>query len=824
MRLLAISAMLVVAVSAATAADRAGGNTSPAAAHHVENLARGRPYTLTPRPNYPHCTDPGDETQLTDGVYTRGYFWTQETTVGWRPGPPPFISIDLGKERPIRGVSWSAAAGVAGVQWPQALVVYVSPDRKRWFEVGDLVQLSGRKAKPPAKDYATHVYWTDAMKTRGRYVRIAALPCGPYVFCDEIEVLKGDDSFLKIPEPGRPVANPHAAMASRQVTRLAQAQFRRDLAAVQEHLDSANLPAPQKAPLSQQVTALAARIEQMPPLAVEGFRAVLPMTDLERDIFRLQAAVRRAQGKPLLRIWKTHRWNPLAPSQRPAMALEPALDVHTMQNERRADILNLTSAAADDLTVRLRVEGLPGGTNPRYLTVHEVLHVGTRHFVSVAAALLEAKRDGDDWLVTVPAGMTRQIWFSFFPKDIAPGTHEGTVDVRAPEVGRYRVPVRLKVYPLRMPDTKTLRLGGWSYTNGKGSYGVTPANRDAFIAHMRARHVNAPWATSAAMPQGKYDAAGAMVEKPDTANFDAWVRQWPGADCYMVFASVGSYSSVRATFAGSKVGTPSFEKKVAAWIRFWAQHVRGLGLKASQLGLLLVDEPNRQEQYDVIRAWAEVIQKTEPAVLVWEDTCPRTWDGFDEMARSVDVLTPNRSHWLERDEAFRNRFRAQRRAGRQLGFYSCAGPARTFDPYAYYLLQQWQCFKEGATWSGFWAFGDNARQSCWNEYLAQGNGPYCPVYIDETSVTGAKYMEAIAEGVQDYETLVMLCDRIAALEKRGKTPADLARARALLAGACDRVLAGAGTQGYRWDEPKDRTVADTVRVEILEVLTSLAGD
>jgi len=65
MRLLAISAMLVVAVSAATAADRAGGNTSPAAAHHVENLARGRPYTLTPRPNYPHCTDPVSYTHLT---------------------------------------------------------------------------------------------------------------------------------------------------------------------------------------------------------------------------------------------------------------------------------------------------------------------------------------------------------------------------------------------------------------------------------------------------------------------------------------------------------------------------------------------------------------------------------------------------------------------------------------------------------------------------------------------------------------------------------------------------------------------------------------
>ena len=35
-----------------------------------ENLALGKPYTLTPAPNYPHCSDPGDTTQLTDGRHT----------------------------------------------------------------------------------------------------------------------------------------------------------------------------------------------------------------------------------------------------------------------------------------------------------------------------------------------------------------------------------------------------------------------------------------------------------------------------------------------------------------------------------------------------------------------------------------------------------------------------------------------------------------------------------------------------------------------------------------------------------------------------------
>jgi len=530
----------------------------------------------------------------------------------------------------------------------------------------------------------------------------------------------------------------------------------------------------------------------------------------------------RARGELPLRIWTSHRWDPLAPSAEPgADAPPPALRIDAMQNERRADVLNLTNASEQPLTVRLRATGLPGRPTPECLDVREALHVGTRHFTAVAAALPPARRDGDACVVTIPSGMTRQVWFSVDTSGLEPGEHAATVHLDAGDGGTRRVPLHLKVWPLRMPEAKSLQVGGWSYTNGRGSYGVTPANRQAFIAYLRSRHVSTPWATAGAMPPGRFDSGGAFAEKPDTAAFDAWVHQWPGAACYMVFASVGSYSSVSSTFAGSKVGTPLFEKKVAAWIRFWAGHMRDLGLDPGRLGLLLVDEPNRPEQYDVIRAWEEVIQRTAPEVVVWEDTCPRQWDGFDAMAQACDVLVPNRGHWLTRDEAFRERFRALRKAGKRLGFYSCDGPARCFDPFSYYLLQAWHCFGEGGTWMGFWAFGDNGGASCWNEFVARGQGPYCPLYLDAESVTPAKYMEAVAEGVQDYETLVMLRDRLAALKRAGKASEAAARAERLLAGAVDRVLAGEEGRNYRWDEPKDRAAADRVRREILETLTAL---
>ncbi|MDD4101994.1 MAG: hypothetical protein PHU80_05110, partial [Kiritimatiellae bacterium] len=93
------------------------------------NVALHKPYTLEPTPGYRHCTDPGDKAQLTDGVYVEGYFWTQTGTVGWNNVAPVICTIDLGKVEPVCGVSWSTAAGVAGVSWPESLYVLVSDDR-----------------------------------------------------------------------------------------------------------------------------------------------------------------------------------------------------------------------------------------------------------------------------------------------------------------------------------------------------------------------------------------------------------------------------------------------------------------------------------------------------------------------------------------------------------------------------------------------------------------------------------------------------------------------------------------------------------------------
>jgi hypothetical protein len=319
------------------------------------------------------------------------------------------------------------------------------------------------------------------------------------------------------------------------------------------------------------------------------------------------------------------------------------------------------------------------------------------------------------------------------------------------------------------------------------------------------------------MDNGSYDDTGVMTQAPDTANFDAWVAQWPEAKMYMVFKAVGD------GFDGAKIGTAAFDAKVGAWARFWSDHMESLGLRPEQLGILILDEPHEKAQYDIITAWAKAIEAAAPGLVTWEDPQPQEDKDCLEMFSSVDVLCPYRHPFLSMPDWYRELFLGMQRQGKELWFYSADGPARCFDPYSYYLAQEWHCFKIGAKGSCFWAFGDNGRVSCWNEYPAAGNGPYCPTYIDETSITAAKYMEAIREGVQDFEYLTMLKTRVEELAAEGVPEDRLARARELLATGPDRVLAMEKGANYRWDEVKDRSVQDQVRIEVLQALVDLAG-
>ncbi|HUU02650.1 MAG TPA: EGF domain-containing protein [Myxococcota bacterium] len=784
---------------------------TPRSMPDMTNLALGATYTLDPAPNYALCTDPDDTVQLTDGVYTEGYFWTQASTVGWSRRNP-IVVVDLGADRPVRGVSYNTAAGVAGVEWPKAVYLFVAGADQVFHQAGDLVALHHRHEIPPADGYAIHRYWTDELHTHGRYLALAIV-ASPYLFVDEIEVFEGEQAWLAEPIAGEAVEDLGGAVSANQVRAQMVERFYSDMATLLQKADDLAVPAEVRDEILCEWDSVMAMLENMIP--EPDFRAVLPFDLLHERVLAVQARLWRFGGWPELTVWQSATWDNLPYLADPPRDASASLSVDLIQHEFRAAQLNLSNAGPRLKQVRLRVEGLPGGANPSRLTVHEVAWTDTADGIPVSDALPDAMREGDHYTIHVPSGLTRQVWFTFFLDGVTPGEHAGTI-VLDDGSGERQVPLSLHVYPFVFPTERHLHLGGWDYTNRASHRGITEQNRALVVTHLVEHFVDRPWATSSVMPRGSYDGDGHLTTDPDTTEFDAWLDLWPGADGYEVFASVSD------SMAGHAAATPEFATAVGEWALFWSAHAQARGLAPDRLAVLLVDEPHEAGQDATILAWADAIHASGANLRVWEDpTYSDIRDADPRMIAACDILCPNRQIFLAGGTAYAEYVADRRAAGTTLEFYSCSGPVRLLDPYSYHRMQAWTAWQHGANTMHFWAFSDNGGVSSWNEYALLSARGYSPSFMDDTSITTSKHMEAVREGVQDYEYLYMLQAAIAEAETNGVDPVLVQQARDLLDGLPSAVLPPPDTSIY-WADELDRTAADTARAEILEMLTALA--
>ncbi len=798
--------------------------TFSAAAEPRENIAQGKPYTIWPQPNYSYCTDPGDRTQLTDGKSTKDHFWTQQGTVGWTHPAYALITVDLGKVEPISGASFTTAAGAAGVTWPAEIRILVSDDGKNYRDVGDLVAMDHENSGPWPEKYAIRRVVSHNLATRGRYVQFLAIPSAgaPYLFVDEVEVFRGPSDLLNRDPGGEAVESAKSVFEQGRVRRAVRIRYGNDVADLREAIEMAQVAAAAKQDLRQRLKRVQDRLNTAAGEIGPDLRAVLPIGDAHAELFQIQADLWKAAGRPDFWAVVPGIWDPLDLIGIPSPASGRPIQVHAMRGEYRAAAVNLHNSGGSTLEAKIQIAGIPGAPSPEYVTVHEVAWTDTAQSKPIAAALPEAKRNGDHWTVSIPPGLTRQVWFTFHPVNEPAAMHRGKLIVQADGTERLEVPLELRIWPFQFPQKTTLHLGGWSYTDSGSMYGVTRQNLAAFLDHMQSHYVNAPWATSVAMMKFQFDPNDPSKIELDTKRFDDWIAQWPDAKRYHVFLSVAHYSGAIVTsLGGAPIDSPQFGQRVGTWISAWVRHLKTKGIRPDRLALLIHDEPHEGSDIGPLLAWARAIRAAEPEVILWEDPTYRDPSKAPpELFEACDVLCPNRPMWLEHGESFARFYLDQKKQGRTLESYSCSGPAKLLDPYSYHRLQAWHCWKIGGTGSYFWAFGDNSGASSWCEYFVKG-GPFTPLFLDDNSVTAGKHMEAIRESVEDYEYFVMLREATDHAKAAGKSGAAIAAAEKLLAHGADSVLEADGVAEIRWHEDKDRTKADAVRVQILEVLESL---
>jgi hypothetical protein len=156
---------------------------------------------------------------------------------------------------------------------------------------------------------------------------------------------------------------------------------------------------------------------------------------------------------------------------------------------------------------------------------------------------------------------------------------------------------------------------------------------------------------------------------------------------------------------------------------------------------------------------------------------------------------------------------ANSRPGLEWWCYTGALADRRSDPYVAWLLRSWFSFDTGLQGAHWWAFGDGNGGFSWNEYFNNG-ASRTPLFLDADSVAASKSMEAMREGVQDYEILTMLA-AARAVEPPGATRDAMDQ---ILSVDIPAMLTSHTLANYPWVNAKDRTRADDVRITAIQLL------
>lgn len=758
------------------------------------NLAKGRPYELSVKPNYQELTNDDGRTKLTDGTLvpeSTKMFWLLPTTVGWVC--PSTVTVDLGKSENVSGFFWHGAFGLmSGVNPPESVSVYMSEDKSDWTYAGDLLMKTREERGDPVSGAgAIFMLESRRMPCRGRYVRFvpAQSPC---LFVDEVGVWSGDAATVDAAWPnlerGIDPTRHQAAVRLR-------ARIYRDAVAIGEKLPDG---------LMDRI------VGQRSDAGLLGIRTELPLNDVHAEVWALNARKLRAAGfrRPLL--WKNNRWDNLE-----ALAVPPRgstsfdrLEVEMMRNETRGETVNVLNPTDAPIECALAVRGLPAEAHVDCL---EVLFTDTSAGTPVSGALKPGK--GDHVVFTVPAGASKQVWISFARPQGKAGVYDGKVLVKVRGGDVMRTEIRLTLHDLDFPDVPRLHTGGWDYLDAAGDYYKAAGSRASSIRLMKEEmYTDTAWATSRVQPRGaRFGTDGALLnpEALDFTEWDRWVTEiWPGARVYAVMGSIYE------VFGKEKPGTARYDRMAEDYYRAWTAHARtqGIGRGLRPFVLHLVDEPHNEKDFDLFLRAARPVSKVKDVTIY---CTPSIHKGLmskipQEFFDVCEIMCPGVLNMTL--HGYHADYRRQIARGKEVWVYSCHG-ARTFDPIRYHRVQSWYAFQLGAKGSFFWAYGcGGGIGDSWHAYAQKGI-EYSPFFISPADgAMRAKQSEGIREGVEDYELLTMA-------REKGMDEAQLA---ALVRAAMGQDPSGKDdftrVGSNEWNTDQDRVSMDNSRLVILRWL------
>lgn len=668
------------------------------------NVALGKPYRLSQKPNYPLAAPQTDSTSLTDGRFTSGFFWTRPTTVGWKESGVVEVILDLEKQYNVGGIVVSTARGIGSqVYYPAHVYAFVGPDSDSLLYVGDV--LNHENNRPGGYEVTKFALTFKGVKTR--LVVLEIVPKGHFVFCDEIQVLavsKGEQ------QPGR--------LPLSAVRRWPQRAFGESMLQSVASYASERLPewaGPLKA------------------LEKKHGRQYYAEGAFETEILAVRGQMLRnvIPGKEFL-VEEVDPWGDVSPVRGPSPSDALRVEAYLAEQSYLCKALVVTNLRAKSAHFSIDFKWFsPAG--PRllfYLATSLRLRDVEPRFVP--DPLLPVDKGFD-----LKAGESAMLFISV--RSGQAGLWSGNFTLRSGKAETV-IPITGVVYPVKLPRTRAIRAVNWAYLN-------RPAikDREKYFADDLINHgINVLVVPPEVIP------SLATTSPSDFKELEGYllsVRNKFETALFFMGYNLERYRTASKTFV-------YLDDRWKDAFKNWYDQLINVAVRAgfekNRLYLYPFDEMAGKD-VDRFIALASWLRSDIPSALLYA-----TVGGTDAL-RALPFLNiaqlSDQAELISKARAFKPEF----------WIYSSKGPAKLLSPYAYYRLMAWKAFVLGFAGIGFWNYSDFAAWGMnwsegWDEPaidLKKGDA-YAVIYRgDAGGLLSSRRWEAWRMGIEDYELLLM---------------------------------------------------------------------
>ncbi|MBI3920293.1 MAG: carbohydrate binding domain-containing protein [Armatimonadetes bacterium] len=500
--------------------------------------------------------------------------------------------------------------------------------------------------------------------------------------------------------------------------------------------------------------------------------------------------------------WGKSPWEKLAKISSPPASVKECKDINlTMgvnEYESASFVLTNSSDKAVEFAVTAKNAGIP-------TTVRQAVWVTSfsGKQVNDALPLLEGK-------ISIPSGESREIWLSLYSRGVKPGDYRTEVVVKAQGLPSVSVNLKVKVYPVSLPDDKPIYTHYWDYVVPEWT---GPELARALLEDLKQHYVNVPalhpWPIRLQVnPDGTL--------KEDYGELDSVL------DCYRTLNPKMIVLSWNPDAYLEKI--PGFEFFGDKWTALFRSYLTGMVSHLKEKGWdnsKFAIHPYDERLDAKVCRMAKLIKEIDPRINVVANSTG-TPEDIRNIAPYVNIFMPHYSSFMYDVSAEVRNLATKLLPKSDQFFWTYTNAVPPFpqesSPYADYRLAVWRAWEANMGGFGYWIY---CYKTHWNSYKHEDGENWSVVYLanakdapaglskKELVVTGKRW-EATREGVEDYVYLRLLKDR---LEKAdGKvSPELLNEAKAILLQSPKTVLA----------DPRNTGLAEAAKEKVLKVLSRL---